>query len=146
MKSQNCINWVIMKKWLMGIWVILMRNMQYKHQHNYGLGIRRGNIDGNHVDHTQIHLLWWGCIGCEKEVFWLIYKQWDSWLASIIDDFWWVLIWMGRGGNSDVFLWLGDGWHEKKQDKDLLYSSFGSSGAMLDLSIDNVDTNHVDHT
>ncbi len=63
-----------------------------------------------------------------------------------MDDFGWVLIWMGRGGNCGVFLWLGDGWHEKTQDKDLIYNLLGHSGAMIDFSIGNVDANHADHT
>ncbi len=72
--------------------------------------------------------------------------QWDSWLASILNDFGWVLIWIGRGEYSDVFLCIGDGWYEKTQDKYLIYNSLVHSGAMIDLNIGNVDANHTDHT
>ena len=61
-------------------------------------------------------------------------------------DSWRVVIWVRRDDDRGAFPWLGDGQHEKKQNKDPKQLLLGYNRDMTDRYMGNIDGNHADHT
>ena len=61
-------------------------------------------------------------------------------------DLGWVVIWVRWGVDHGGIPWLGDGWHEKSQNKDSKYHSLSHNRAITDRYMGHIYGSHVDHT
>ncbi len=72
--------------------------------------------------------------------------RWDVRFLDKIVHLGWVVIWVRRGDDRGAFTCLGDGWHEKKQNKNPKYYLLGHKRAMTGRYMGNNDMNLQYHT
>ncbi len=60
-------------------------------------------------------------------------------------DLWWLVIQVRQNVDRGELLCVGDGWHEKKENKHLKYHLLGHNISITNQYMGNIDGNHADH-